>query len=337
MRISAEMRVDDELFRTRWPRLYLDTSVLNDIGRQRLDLKLVARLFAATKHHAVVLVISAAHVRDALSPKDRTRRLASTIERFWMRGLVMRDPNEIEPWTQRGADIDIAPWGNVRELLSAHSARRDVGVGRDAAFVADIAMKALVRSHAEQPRQRLSTTHEAIVACSTYRLALGLDATADDAIDWCACTLTDVDRHILLARLLPVEIAMAALSPYVAALNPETHARFSDLMNAGPDNAPGTWLARQLAGSRTLDLTRDVERRDNADVEHCAYFPYVDIATCDPQVYPDIAEHLATARGPRAPRLFLNRDLKDVVDYVESLPTSEFIRDAAIQRRRPEL
>jgi hypothetical protein len=87
----------------------------------------VARLLAATQHHAVVLVISAPHLRDAMNP-DRTLRLASAVERFWMRGLVTRGPIEIEPWQHRRRDIELAPWRDVRELLAAQA--RQVPSGR---------------------------------------------------------------------------------------------------------------------------------------------------------------------------------------------------------------
>ncbi len=266
----------------------------------------------------MLLVISAPHMRDAWRPNDReARRLAS----------LTRGPRKVEPWTTAPADIEIAPWGNVRDPRTAHAAKpvlHELEAARDAAFVADIAMKAVVRCTAEHgPNSVLSNTHEAIVVGSIYRLALGFESTAEDAIAWCVRaidgSLTDADKRTLLERVMPTEVAMVVLSPYLAAMTADTRARFWDLMTAGPDNAPGTWLARQLAGSRTRNLKRDVERNDSVDVEHCAHFPYVDIATCNRRAYPTIAAHLPTARGSRRVKLFRNQDLQQVVDYIESL------------------
>ena len=71
-----------QLFEQRWPRLYLDTAELVDIGRGRLSPTLVDELLATIAKHSVVLVVSHAHMCDALKPgnRDAPGFLASTLD-----------------------------------------------------------------------------------------------------------------------------------------------------------------------------------------------------------------------------------------------------------------
>jgi hypothetical protein len=334
----------DELFKSRWPRLYLDTAELNDIGRGNLAAPLVDALLETLERHAVVLVISSAHMRDALKPGDvdAPKLFATTLERFWMRALVVRGPDEVEPWPTTPRDIELSPVGNVHAFLTAEAAQPalvKLEAAQDTMFVADIATKAVQRFTAQgTPKKKLSKNHEAIVVGSTYLLALGFESKADEAIDRCArtikCALTDADRLTLLERVMPAELATVVLAPYLDAMDGDARSRFWSLLKAGPENAPGTWLARQLAANRIRNVMRAADRSDSIDLEHCAHFPYVDIATCDRQAYAAIEPHVEHARGPRPVRVFRNGRLEDVVQYIQSMPMHEDIRAMAIKSQQ---
>lgn len=86
------------------------------------------------------------------------------------------------------------------------------------------------------------------------------------------------------------------------------------------EQAPGTWLAGQLAANRFRNVTRKPARQDPVDLGHVSHFPYMDIATCDRQVFDAIAPHITSARGARTVALFRNADLPALVEYVDSLP-----------------
>ena len=334
--MSREVDADRlrRLVNQRWHRLYLDTAVLNDIGRGNLDVPFVESLIEATAAHAVVLVISAAHFRDALKPNDPNApyRLAATIERFPFRALVDVDPFSIEPWTAGPADIDLLPWGNVRETLT-HPAANDFLVKQDdiqgITFDADEAYKkyqrALRDSLGEASLPKLSNPHQAIVVGATNLLALGMRPDAAAAIDRAAemihADLTPQQRARLVESVVPFESAVRAMAPLFDKLTEFQRLDAWPIMKAGPEVAPGAWLVKQLVANRTRNIDRDPERSDVVDLEHSMHFPYVDIATCDRQAFAALQPILGQARGSRSPHLFRNGEVQKVLAYMRTLPT----------------
>lgn len=108
-----------------WPRLYLDTGDLIDIADGRIVPDVVRELTTSCEEHAVLLVLSSAHLQDALMPEDPVSvdRFAAALELFRFRCLVMKGPDVVEPWLTRGVaqDIEIEGCSNIREILT-HSA-----------------------------------------------------------------------------------------------------------------------------------------------------------------------------------------------------------------------
>lgn len=140
-----------DAFRRRWHRLYLDTAELNEIARNRVDRALLRDLTKACEVHAVILVVSIEHMRDAMKPgdKDAPGRLADAVEVFPLRGLVDLGPDAIEPWSNEPADIKIDPWANVREVLlspAAVPALAKQAKVQDATFAGDVAANTSMRT-----------------------------------------------------------------------------------------------------------------------------------------------------------------------------------------------
>lgn len=328
------METVEQHFKQRWPRLYLDSAEIIAIGRGHLPESFVDEFIASIEQHAVVLVISHAHLRDMLKPGDRDAPalLASTLERFWIRALVVRGPWEIEPWTSGHVDIELAPWGNVREVLEAPEATSNLAehdLIQTIAHAADLSFKTAQRSVAPGTKGRLSNNHEAIVAGSAMVLAVGLQPDAGAAVDWCAraisCSLNATERANLVERVSPAEAALNAMSPFFAMITPEDRLNLWPRIKADPAVAPGAWLSKTLAGNRLRNVDRDPTRSDSIDLEHCAYLPYVDIATCDRQAYAAIAPRIAEVKGPRVPTLFRNGQLEAVISHIRMLPTKQQI------------
>ena len=333
------MELVERQFRQHWPRLYLDSAELIEIGRQRLAESLINEFIAAIDKHAVVLVISHAHFRDMLKPDDRAARdlLASTLERFWIRALVHRGPWDIEPWTGGPTDIELLPWGNVRELLEAPEARANLAehdVVQTIAHDADVSFRSAQRSMVPASQGRLSNNHDAIVSSVAAILGLGLQPDTAAAVDWCAqvlsCNLTETERQNLLRRAAPAEAAVSAMAPLLHVLTSEERLNLWPHISANSTVAPGTWLSKALAGNRLRNIDRAPTRSDSIDLEHCAYFPYVDIATCDRQAYAAIENRLSEAKGPRTPTVFRNGQLEAVLAHVRTMPTKEQLLAAII-------
>jgi hypothetical protein len=250
----------NHLFRDRWPRLYLDTAELNTIRRGQVPGDLVEHLLRVTEKHAVILVISLAHMRDAMKPgdADAPHLLASTLERFWMRGLVDLGPGAIEPWKDGPADIKPDPWGNVREFLTSPAAApklAELDLVQDTAYAGDVAMKATQRMLREGTRpNRRSDEELAIVVGAVKMLLFGLQPTIEGAIDSCAAiiskTLTSSEREALVRQALPGVAMAKMLSPLVDLMDPDQKLGAAKLSSAGRDVAPGTRLASKLFADR---------------------------------------------------------------------------------------
>lgn len=334
------MEVVEQLFKRRWPRLYLDTAEVIAIGRGHLPASFVDELIASIEKHSVILVISHAHLRDMLKPGDRDAPglLASTLERFWIRGLVDRGPWAIEPWTSGPVDIDLLPWGNVREVLEAPGATSNLAehdLIQTIAHAGDMSFKKVQRSTAPRTKGRLSNNHEAIIAGSAMVLALGLQPDVAAAVDWCAqaiaCTLTASERAGLIEKVAPAEAALETMSQFFTMITPEERLNLWPLIKADPEVAPGTCLSKTLAGNRLRNVGRDPERSDSIDLEHCSYIPYVDIATCDRQAYAAIAPRLLDVKGTRTPTLFRNGQLEAVLTHIRKLPTRKQIFEESMR------
>ncbi len=93
-----------------------------------------------------------------------------------MRGLVMEGPDKIEPYGDGPRDIEISPWGNVRDMVTVQSAQPALAQFADLQAATHEADRAAVaeRRAAHQPRERLTKEHEAIVIGSAKMLVVGL-------------------------------------------------------------------------------------------------------------------------------------------------------------------
>ncbi len=122
-----------------WPRLYLDTAELLEIGDGRAAPGMLERLVDATRRHGVIAIASLHHLIDVVprGGAEAVTSLANAFERFPFRAVVTVEPTEIEPWTSAGADIELALAGNIREVLcspAAGSLLAQVGGAHDAVF-----------------------------------------------------------------------------------------------------------------------------------------------------------------------------------------------------------
>ncbi|MFN0246146.1 MAG: hypothetical protein ACKV2T_04510 [Kofleriaceae bacterium] len=158
------------MFQRMWPRVYLDTAVLFSIGRRHLDASLIDELIAEIENRSAIVVVSHAHFRDLpFGDPNAAALLASVLERFWIRALVMEGPAEIEPWQTPNADIVLESCANIREILMSPAAEPVLEAGAVAkvsAHAAAIAFKEGRKATMLPKQARLSNKHEAIVVRS---------------------------------------------------------------------------------------------------------------------------------------------------------------------------
>lgn len=321
----------------RWPRLYLDSAEFNSIGRGHVDETLVAELVAAMRGHAVILVVSFEHLREIVTPGDAAsrERIANTLERFWMRALVVKGPDVVEPWDADVEDIELEPWGNVADFLAvapADPAIEQSDVVQDAMHAAATATAIAARPI---PRRRhVSQLHGALIAGTVKMLFLGHRGTdVGELVDWGVAGLREsgvLDRELsaeerawIIDQIQPMAAAVEQLTPLLESMSFDERVAATRAMNRTAATAPGAWLGVQLSAARSRNRDRTPRRSDSVDLAHAAHYPYVDIATCDAEAYAALTPHIGAARGSRQVTLFRNGQLAAVVDHIKRLPTTE--------------
>ena len=244
----------ERLFKRHWPRMYLDTAELITIGRNQLPGSFIDEFLATLKKHSVVLVISHAHLCDALKPdnRDAPEFVSSTLQRFWIRGLVDIGPRQVEPWMSGPVNIELLPWNNVREVLQAPEAPANLAehdTVQTLTHAVNVAFKLVQRSAPSTSRKQLSKNHQAIVAGAAYALAVGLRSDAEAAVNSCAktisCTLTSAQRAALVERASPAEAMLQAMSPLLTMISHEE--RLSMLRHEGWPGRGARTVAREEA------------------------------------------------------------------------------------------
>lgn len=326
------------MFKSQWPRLYLDTAELISISRGQLPASFISEFVDVVYKHSVVLVISHAHLRDALKPgdSDAPELLTTALEPFWIRGLVTSGPMQIEPWKSDHKDIVIESWANVRELLTTRQAStnlRQHDMVQSINYAADITYKA-VQQAAAPDKKSYSNKQDAICTAAVWVTSLGLQKDIESAVDWCAQSisyaLTKSERELLLKRLKPAEAALEIISPLASMLSEEELLNLWPILSDDGSRAPGFWLAMRLAADRAKNVQRSPSRSDSVDLDHCTHFPYVDIATCDKQTFFALQPYFGKFCGSRQPAIFRNGKLQDVLAHIQSLPTRQQYFEQAI-------
>lgn len=313
---------------TTWPRLYLDTAELLDIADGTVGQQVLSGLIEEMALRRVILLLSVEHLQDALPRRsaDAASRLADVVERFPYRAVVLQEPHEIEPWTDDTGDIAIAMVGNIREIVTApaaapvlarltfaqdrlHAATHGAQQTRVATVLprdtGTLALDCLVRL----VRGRHGLTADDVMAAYEHERQDSLDAQTRSAVvaqlaPW-ADLLRELDRVFELTPERRLEILVGMRDT----LDSQIHSK-----------SPGLFLAARLATCLAANVARRVLRSDSVDAMHVRYFPYVDVATCDRQVYGCIERHLQAVRGPRRLVLCRNGRLSEVLGALRQLP-----------------
>lgn len=317
-------------------RLYLDTADLLDIADKRVDESIVVSLADAMEEHAVALIISHEHMIDALVPGDPVSvdQLSTALEQFRLRFLVLKGPEQVEPWAVNGhaQDIDIEGCHNIREILTAPEAAANLLTSRT---VQDAAHRGATSSNASRrlngdlriPRHQREIALQSSI--TQFRGWMGSDPLP--------IVLHHLERNGGTPTAAEVENLVQAQQPFANVLDevgPSIDAHGIDrtallrriacsVASDGFRVAPGAWLGAKLYNGLSADLRRTPLRSDLVDCMHATYFPYIDIATCDAQSHVILSRFINQAHGsrPRSATLFRNGRLSNVIAHIKTLPT----------------
>src|SRR5262249_32611629 len=162
--------------------------------------------------------------------------------------------------------------------------------------------------------------HQAVFVGATVTVMLGwMGEDPGPIVDWCAneehLEMTHAERAHLVELLQPVVAMARELGPMMDKHGTNRVAAMRRV-GLGPDRAPGLWLSSRLGESRMRNVSRSPTASDSIDLFHAAFYPYVDIATCDRQAFDTLSRHIADAKGTRPTRLVRNGQLAKILELV---------------------
>jgi hypothetical protein len=304
-----------------WPRLYLDTGLLLEIADGLIEGPILTRLLTTMADLPAVLVVSKDHMQDAIPRGHDENRdhFAAAVQRFPFRAVVVREPREIEPWTEASQDIGLCLIEDFLELVTRPEARphlAQLSAAQDKIHTATSVSQVVRRMDPLSPK-----ASELAFACmvTLARGWMGTDISEILAMwEESKGRLADGERaSIVVALTLWAELVREHI------LTDEDREKFArDFLDTFDDtsriHSPGMFLARRLTGCWQRDTARNPKRGDSVDVMHASYFPYVNIATCDRSAFACLAKYIGLVKGPRSPRVFRNNDLESVVAALAS-------------------
>jgi hypothetical protein len=204
----------------RWPRIYLDTGDLLQIADGRAPEDIVVELSEAMRDRGFLLLISMRHLQDVLprTGPETVDRFASALERFSLRALVMKGPDELEPWAAQVGDIEIAIASNVREIMTAPAAGPMVDLHAD---VQEHVHAASVSTTQRRRRGATAALPQAVrdLAFQAFvSIVLGRQGDDPEAVlgFWevqSGTALTDQERAVVVDSLAPAVDLLRTVSP----------------------------------------------------------------------------------------------------------------------------
>jgi hypothetical protein len=323
--------------------VYLDSAELIGIAEGRADEDSVERLIKEMADRLAILVVSLEHLQEALPLEDSgaPERLADALERFRFRALVTRGPSEVEPWSNAESDIEIQLAANIREVLLAPEAAPKLAELSRAQDLAFRTIDAALGAERARPRLPIRQRAQEVQLASRVTLAHGWMGTEVDPIvrrseAAMGSSLSEKDRRAVERALEPIAEALRIAGPELDMLRADRTqlARLMLIGNAveAAEVAPGAFLAGRLWAARASDPARRLRRSDALDAIHAMHVPYVDVATCDREVFARIAEHIPRVKGSRSCTLLRNGSLNDVAQAVATLPFVQVPGDGSAQR-----
>jgi hypothetical protein len=306
-----------------WPRLYLDTGVLLAIADGKEDAATVEHLIGTCDDHGVLLVVSSAHFQDLPPDQPTQARLAVALERFRWLAFVIASPEDFEVFVT-GFDIGLALAPNIRELNIAAAASVQMHKNvQQKAFECFAAMQRIRAQNSE-----VSAIARELAAMTFVSLLDGepprdMTTIFEGHRRHCGVKVGDREREAILAELAPLVTFLELVQELPNLPDDWRTLALLRVKLSHEDYAPGARLSSQLHRGFVQNIRRRPLRSDVVDLIHVAYFPYVDVATCDRAAFPLVSRRLSGLKCPRSVKLFRNGQLLEVLRAVEGLPNAK--------------
>lgn len=311
------------------PRLYLDTGDLNRIADRREEGTVVDALRATMVATQTRLVLSHAHMQDALSQTDDAtkERFVKAIESFQPILLVTGGPAEVEPLDSDRRDIIVAPCTNFREIAFSPAARpwlENANVTQDQMHLGDKAAQIVRRNSPPSVRTVAHSTLELFVqsAVTLIRGWAGDDISAIVSY-WEAAgsfSPSPKDRVLIITQLSAIRAMLEPLRETIARdeIDMTTVLRRLGTIGTEPAAYPGLRLMVAVGADKQHEVARHRQRSDWVDLDHVAHFPYVDVATCDAGTFHFVSIHLKNIETPRKVSVLKNGNLAQVTEAIRT-------------------
>lgn len=312
-------------------RLYLDTGDLNRIADDREDTATVEALRAAMQEGGVSLVISRAHMQDALSLTDipTKERFVAMVERFHPVLMVMDGPTEVEPLDADRRDIVVHPCANFREIVFSEAARpwlEKANTTQDEMHSGDVIAQT-IRQIVPPTDRRVSKAACALFVQAAVTLLRGWMGDDVEAVvsHWEKAgpfVVKAEERTVVLLNLVAFRASIDPLRETIArdGLDMTDLLRRLGAMGAEPTAYPGQSLTVAVGSGKQRDADRRRQRSDWVDLDHVGHFPYVDLATCDAGTFHLVTSALPNIESPRDVVVMRNGQLARVVSRLRALP-----------------
>jgi hypothetical protein len=311
----------------KWPRLYLDTAELLEIAGGRVDAELVEDLLAVCRQSNTILVVSKDHIQDIQGAYATTREgFLDALERFPVVAAVDKEPYQVEPWADDPQDISLRHVSDVRGLFQHPTTQSYFQLFADTQTALQVASARTQEARRiAPPYSRIANEHR--IRCILMLAREPANRDIDEFLEECEQEtgeqLESKEREAITNHLQPWADLLRDFKAKFK-LTEEQRTDFAYDVAATIDgaiqhDAPGTGLARCLARGLAQNPTRKPLRSDTVDSAHASYFPYVDIATCDREVFACISRQITEVHGPRPTKLFRNGQLHRVVETLSLL------------------
>ncbi len=312
-------------------RLYLDTGDLNRIADGREDAAMVEALRTAMHEGGVALVISRAHMQDALSLTDAAtkERFVAMVETFQPVLMVVDGPTEVEPLDADRRDIVVQPCVNFREIVFSEAARpwlEKASTTQDEMHSGDVIAQT-IRQVVPRTDRRVSKAAGALFVQAAVTLLRGWMGDDVEAVvsHWEKAgpfVVKAEERTVVLVNLVAFRAFLAPLRETIARddLDMTDLLRRLGAMGAAPAAYPGQSLTVAVGSAKQRDADRRRQRSDWVDLDHVAHFPYVDLATCDAGTFPLVTSALRNIESPRNVVVMRNGQLGQVAGALRRLP-----------------
>ncbi|MBS2026454.1 MAG: hypothetical protein JST54_01000 [Deltaproteobacteria bacterium] len=283
------------------------------------------------KRSGTMLVISREHLIDAIpeSKPESIERLVAALESFGAVLLVLQGPGEVEPLSGAAPDIQVQACSNIREIvyspLAMPSLTKEKNFQR-AIYQSQLNADKILNRSSQRVGLRSKRETELYWRSVVTRVRGWMGRDAGQIV---ARWNSEAVKPLTESRVQSVEEAVSATGVLVQPMLDLAAARELDTTEVlreharaleHPELYPGRTLAMKVLEWNQRNHGRGRLDTDWLDAQHAAYFPYVDIATCDANTFACVVRAAGAVEMPRRCSIAKGTDLRFIVETLKGFP-----------------